>query len=94
METEKNFLDKEVKLPNIDFSNIFNFNVKTFVGRIRFLLTFVCLGLLTVIFGDVLFHLSLKGAGVITIVIGCICLLAGFIVPGVLYMNEIDNGRY
>lgn len=61
------------------WDSIANQSLKTPGDRIKFLFTFILIGLVLILAGDGFNHLSFKATGVATIIVGWIVIGAGFL---------------
>ena len=66
----------------------FDYNFEEFSDRIRFMITFVILGLGVVFLGDVFKLISFKATAVVTIIIGILLILTGFVAPIAKWLND------
>lgn len=79
------------------WNKIVNYDFKQFKDRIRFTITFVLIGLLVIILGNLFtleilknIGIALKGAGVMCFIIGLISIILGIVVPIIHYADEHD----
>jgi hypothetical protein len=63
------------------WDRIANLSLETPGDRVKFLITFLIIGFILIVFGDILSHLTFKASGLASIIIGWLVIAAGFIAP-------------
>lgn len=63
-------------------------SLDTFADRIKFLIVFILIGLFTILAGDVLKLIPLKGTGIAFQILGWLLISVGFLGPFVKFMDE------
>ena len=61
------------------WEKIVNQNLSTAKDRVKFLITFILIGFVLIVFGDILSHLTFKSSGLAATIIGWLVISAGFI---------------
>lgn len=80
--SETDVLDSKPKWLN------FEYDFEIFSDRIRFMITFVVLGLGVVFLGDVFKLISFNATSIVTMIIGILLILTGFVAPMAKWLND------
>jgi NhaP-type Na+/H+ or K+/H+ antiporter len=68
-----------------------NQSLKTAGDRIKFLFTFLLIGLIFILIGDGFNHLTFKAIGIATIIVGWLVIAAGFLGIVFHYLDSTGN---